>query len=65
MTYPSPDGSSYDRGPGAVVEGHHRQRLRRSQPRRGPQPTAGADQWTQGLLDKLNNGKPITTQTTE
>jgi hypothetical protein len=61
--YPSPDGSSYDRGPGASSKG-----TTADYGAAGPDEArayGGPDKWTQGLLDKLNNGQPITTQRTE
>lgn len=63
MTYPNPDGSSYDRGPGSsskTTTGDYGAS--------GPDESriyGGADRWTQGLLDKLNGGEPISTKRTE
>jgi hypothetical protein len=63
VTYPNPDGSDYNRGSGSSSKN-----TTSDYGAAGPDESriyGGADKWTQGLLDKLNDGEQITTKRTE
>lgn len=63
MTYPNPDGSSYNVGPGTSSKNTTSDYGASSPDQR--RSYGGPDAVTQDGLDKLNGGKPITTKTTE
>jgi hypothetical protein len=66
MTYPNPDGSSYNRAPGPSSENTDQRLRRRPVTDREPQLVRRPGQVDPGACStSLNGGQPITTKTTE